>query len=339
MESLVHLFFASRATFFWSPWRMELFVRFRRRRSGSWTSGERARVEINRCGWAIRRRFSRIFLSRRASFGDSGRETFARPETWIERASGGREIPLEAVAIRLDGKPLLSIHRPQKAFNERTQILQTARDSKRIHERLLKEIQKKEILLHCIIHDLSQPLAAMRGCFDCLAVEEGSAKAKEFVDIGKQQSDRQESMIREILRAFAEDLKAEMEPSGASADAPDLLRSARECVAAFTPVFAAKGAAIQLSPQIHANGEWKVAGEASRLTRIFSNLAENALRYAPRNSRVTIGWSGTETFFIANIDDEGPGLPKAARQRIFSGCFRRARKAEARRASDCTFAG
>ena len=53
-------------------------------------------------------------------------------------------------------------------------MLQTARDSLLVHERLLKEIQKKEILLHCIIHDLSQPLTAMRGCFDVLAHETAS---------------------------------------------------------------------------------------------------------------------------------------------------------------------
>lgn len=265
--------------------------------------------------------FLENFLVEAREFWSSGTGDVCASETWIERASGGREIPLEAVAIRVDGKPLLSIHRPQRAFDGRTQILQTARDSKRIHERLLKEIQKKEILLHCIIHDLSQPLAAMRGCFDCLAVEEGSAKAKVFVDIGKQQSDRQESMIREIVRAFAEDLKAEVEPSGASADAPDLLRSARECVAAFTPVFAAKGAAIRLSPQVNASGEWKVAGEASRLARIFSNLVENALRYSPRNSHVAIGLERDGDFFIANIDDEGPGLPEGSTPANIFGLF------------------
>ncbi len=256
--------------------------------------------------------FLENFLIEAREFWDAGTEEVCASETWMESAGDFGEIPLEAVAIRLDGKPLLSIHRPQAAFDQRSQILQTARDSKRIHERLLKEIQKKEILLHCIIHDLSQPLAAMRGCFECLAAEETTAKAKEFVDIGKQQSERQETMIREILRAFAEDLKAEIDPGGAGRDVPDLLRCARECVAAFTPVFESKGAAIELSAAINPSGGWKVAGDASRLQRIFSNLVENALRYAPRNSQVTIGIEEDGNFLVTSIEDQGPGLPKGS---------------------------
>src|SRR5262249_24723566 len=108
--------------------------------------------------------FLENFLVEAEEFWSSGAGEVCASGTWLEVGRNKQEIPLEAVALRLNGEKLLSIRSPQKAFREQSQVFQTARESKLAHERLLKEIQKKEILLHCIIHDLSQPLAAMRGC-------------------------------------------------------------------------------------------------------------------------------------------------------------------------------
>src|SRR3984885_11538054 len=76
-----------------------------------------------------------------------------------------REIPLEASARSLDGKRILLIHNLSETFGQQQQWFQTARNSLLEHEKLLKEIKKKEILLHCIVHDLTQPLSAMNGVF------------------------------------------------------------------------------------------------------------------------------------------------------------------------------
>jgi CheY-like chemotaxis protein len=50
-------------------------------------------------------------------------------------------------------------------------------------------------------------------------------------------------------------------------------------------------------------------GEESRLQRIFANLLENALRYSPAGSCVTLGAELDDGFCKAYVDDEGPGLP------------------------------
>src|SRR5271168_853618 len=249
------------------------------------------------------------FLPTAQEFWKSSTEEVCASGTWVERMPSREEIPLEAVALRVDGKPLLSIYNPKNEFRETSRYLQTARDSKLAHERLLKEIQKKEILLHCIVHDLSQPLAAMRGCFECLDAESSTPKAREFLEIGKQQSVRQETLIREIVQAFAADLKATMGYVDSMAGPPDLLKCARETVTAFSPMFESKGAVIRIDPQIDPAGDWKVAGEESRLRRVLANLVENSLRYSPRDSTVTIGLDVDGCFLRARVEDEGPGLP------------------------------
>ena len=76
----------------------------------------------------------------------------------MEKTPGGREIPLQAKALLLGVRRVIAIFSPDLEFREQTKLLQTARNALLDHERLTREILKKEILLHCIVHDLSQPL-------------------------------------------------------------------------------------------------------------------------------------------------------------------------------------
>jgi signal transduction histidine kinase/CheY-like chemotaxis protein len=253
--------------------------------------------------------FLDAFLSEAKEHWKSNAETPLASGVWIEQGSGGRDIPLEAHAWRIEGKRILSIHSPREAFEERSRTLQTARDSLLVHEQLLKEIQKKEILLHCIIHDLSQPLTAMRGCFDVLAHEKASADSKRLIEVGKQQSERQDTMIREVLQAFAADIDPTM-GAGKGTRAANMLRCAEETVNAFASAFQSHGTKIRLDPKIDRNAHWSVAGDESRLMRVFANLVENALRHAPKGSLVTIGLKDDDGHVKAFVDDAGPGLPK-----------------------------
>ncbi|MGC2333145.1 MAG: response regulator [Candidatus Acidiferrales bacterium] len=254
--------------------------------------------------------FLDAFLSEAKEHWNSDAATPLASGVWIEQVAGGRQIPLEAHAWRIDGKRILSIRSPQETFEERSRVLQTARDSVLVHEQLLKEIQKKEILLHCIIHDLSQPLAAMRGCFDVLARETATPGSKRLIEVGTQQSERQDRMIREVLQAFAMDIDSAMGVGEGTGAATNILRCAEETVATFAPVFRSHGAKIRLDPRVDHNAHWSIAGDESRLTRIFANLVENALRHAPKGSLVTIGLKDHGFHVKAFVDDAGPGLPK-----------------------------
>ena len=128
---------------------------------------------------------------------------WAKSGTWIERGADGREIPLECSAFLYKGKRIFIILSPQGHFEETRHLLQTARDSRLQHDSFLRDLQKKEILLHCIIHDLSQPLTAMRGCFSSLSLVKLPRNLKKLVQIGERQSREQETMIREIVEAFS----------------------------------------------------------------------------------------------------------------------------------------
>jgi signal transduction histidine kinase/CheY-like chemotaxis protein len=242
-------------------------------------------------------------------------------ETWIEKAPSGREIPLQARALLLDEKRILALFSPDSQFREQVQVLQTARNASLDHERLAREIQKKEILLHCIVHDLSQPLSVMHVAMDSLAEEPISERSKQFLTLGKHASNQQETMIRQILQTFSADLRATLDAGTEGNSSADLLDCARKTMTLLGPTFDAKGVRLGISSNVDPESKWPVVAEESRLLRIYSNLLENALRYTPAGQRVTIGIEDEGDFLKAFVDDEGPGLPSDLRPEQIFGLF------------------
>ena len=238
--------------------------------------------------------------------GDSGGPAESGP--WIERGPGGEELALEAEALLLDGRRILLLANPQQRYDETVRRLQTARSDRLGHERLLREIQTKEVLLHCIVHDLSQPLTALRGCLSLLSLGLPPEKMREVVEIADRQTRRQEGMIRDVLKVFASEMAALQ--SGAASAGVDAAQCAREVVEEYSAAFASQGAALALDSRIAGNSEWRVVGEPQRLRRLFTNYLENALRYSPAASTVTVGIEEDGEFLRAFVDDQGPGLPE-----------------------------
>jgi signal transduction histidine kinase/CheY-like chemotaxis protein len=230
-------------------------------------------------------------------------------EAWVESSPAGKEIPLQALALQVDGKRYLALQSPESQFKEHSRLLQTARNANLEHEKLLREIQKKEILLHCIIHDLSQPLSVMSVALDCLSDEPVSERAHGFLELGKRAGDQQLSMIRDILQVFSADLKESLDARAVADYATDILQSAKFVVSTYTPVFAASGVLLRFTDPVDEIANWRIRGEAKRLQRVFSNLLENALRYTPASACVTIALEREGEFIRVLVDDEGPGLP------------------------------
>ena len=228
---------------------------------------------------------------------------------WIEAGESGESMPLEASAVLIDGRKVLIVRSLGKAYVDQQEMYQTARDSLLSHEILLREILKKEILLHCIVHDLSQPLSAMSGTFHLLGTEPLSPQMKKYVKSGEREAQRQEMMIRGILEAFSSDLAAQQAVSTAPQDAPDIVQSAKQTIEAFENAYRDRGIKLRLDPSVKTSANWRVTGESSRLERIFGNLLENALRYSPKGTTVTIGIEDHGGFVRASVNDEGPGLP------------------------------
>ena len=252
--------------------------------------------------------FLENFLEDAARAWNSGGAERAESGPWIERGADGRDVALEAEACLLDGRRILMVTNQQERFDETSRRLQTAREEKLAHERLRREIQTKEILLHCIVHDLSQPLTALRGCLSLLTMGLPPEKVREVAEIADRQTRKQEGMIRDVLKAFSSEMAALQ--SAGSGQTVDLAPAAREVVAEYAAAFSSQGASLALDSRLDAPGEWRATGEPERLRRMFTNFLENALRYSPAGTTTTVGVEQDGSYLRAFVDDQGPGLPE-----------------------------
>jgi two-component system sensor histidine kinase TctE len=60
-----------------------------------------------------------------------------------------------------------------------------------------------------------------------------------------------------------------------------------------------------------------VTGHAHLLPEMFANLVDNALRYTPRGGCVTVRVESTAGAVEVTVEDDGPGIPVADRERVF----------------------
>jgi signal transduction histidine kinase len=236
---------------------------------------------------------------------------------WIEIDPLGNEYALEASAMCLGRQQLLLIGLVQSVYDEKHAIIQRGRENNLAYYRFGKEIQKKEILLHCIVHDLAGPLTSIMLCLSLLKFENLSATGRKYVDLGIRQATKQDMLIQQILDIFAAELGALQGSTADPAQAPDAVVCAREVVDALTPAYEAKEMRLLLEARLDVRSDWQVVGEKSRLERVIFNLVDNALRHGPVGSVVTVAVKRDGDGILVSVDDEGAGVPPDMARTIF----------------------
>lgn len=245
----------------------------------------------------------------------SGSRERLRSGLWMEDINGLGECALDAVAISVEKRrSFLLIQHMDDAFEKQREVIQQAREARLDYLSLRKEIERKEVLLHCIVHDLKAPLAGMMGSLSVLGRGKLSAEQEtELAELGLTQARRQDDMIRNILEVFAAEVSSlenfDAEPENAPYLAPCVLR------AADSYRRSAEDAGLTL--ELDCPPGIQVVGDASRLERIVANLLENAVRYGPRGTTVRLAVEVAEDLVEVSVEDAGPGVPEAARGTLF----------------------
>lgn len=80
----------------------------------------------------------------------------------------------------------------------------------------------------------------------------------------------------------------------------------------------------ELVTDIHIDRSMNIRADAHYITQVFRNLLENACRYAPRGSVITITGepSPFESMAVFTVSDQGPGIPEEDCERIFERFYR-----------------
>lgn len=246
---------------------------------------------------------------------------------WVETDAAGRELHLEASALASGAAKYLLVETARIPYDETRAVMQMGRDMLLARERLEKEAQKKEILLHCIVHDLKGPLTGIVGAVGILSARGAAPAEREFLDIAMRQATRLDLLIQAILNAFSAEVDA-LESFVFDPDsAPDAFACATDAALALASAFSLSKVELELDPEIDEDADWRVVGDRVRLERVLSNLLGNALRYSPKGTTVTIRLGREDSRVTVAVDDLGPGVPEDAVPRLFQKFSQGASKA------------
>ncbi|MEM6784834.1 MAG: HAMP domain-containing sensor histidine kinase, partial [Bacteroidota bacterium] len=268
---------------------------------------------------AARSFFLENFLLDAEAHWVTGTAELLRSGPWTETAPDGRERPLEAIALTLDDRALLLIGPPALDFDGMQQVFQSARQEALDRQRIQREIERREVLLHCIVHDLGNPLGSVRGALQLLdddlkaGVTERD-ETQQLLTIALRQADRMREMIRSILDVF----RAEVDAFSPGADRAGLVCDA---AAVVRRVVEALGPRVRTQQQtltlVGAADACPAVAEENRLERVVFNLLDNALRYTPAEEAVTVTLHRDAEAVVLTVDDAGPGVPESVRPFLF----------------------
>ncbi|MBK9259093.1 MAG: HAMP domain-containing histidine kinase [Polyangiaceae bacterium] len=257
--------------------------------------------------------FLEVFLPEAEKVWQEGGSRRADSDLWCETTADGEELPLEATAICAGPQRLLVITRRDELFRERRLLLQRARELRFTYDALSREIEQKDILMHCIVHDLASPLQTILGVLSSLAEKQLPEEDGSMVSLALDAALRQRSMIREILSVFAAE-HGNLDATSEETAVTDLQATIVRVTNALEVM--ARGRKIRIERDTSA-APCRVIADEPRLVRVLSNLLDNAIRHSPAGGHVRITTHEENGTVDVSIRDDGKGVSPAVAPRLF----------------------
>jgi two-component system sensor histidine kinase KdpD len=183
--------------------------------------------------------------------------------------------------------------------------------------RLTAETERlRNALLTSISHDLRTPLASILGSATSLRTYRKSLDDKaqdELVRTIQEESERLNRFIANLLDMTRLESGA-VQSRNEVVDVGDVLGSALQRA---TKILAGHKVRLEVAadlPMAH--------GDPVLLEQVLFNLMDNAAKYTPPNSVITFSARRENGRINLQIEDEGPGLPQDARERVFDKFYR-----------------
>ena len=187
-------------------------------------------------------------------------------------------------------------------------------------DRLRQSLDTQRAFVADAAHELRSPLTALKLQLELLRRAGNDADRDAARDAIAAGIDRATRLVEQLLAL------ARSEPGGAPPirERVDLAEIARRAIAETVAFAASRGVEFELAAEAPAC----VCGDAVSLGLLVRNLADNAARYSPRGSRVEVSVQRRGDEVVLVVDDAGPGIPEAERQRVFDRFYRRAEGGE-----------
>lgn len=209
-----------------------------------------------------------------------------------------------------DGKILLSFEDPRIA----DLLIKTAEKLKLKTDYLNEEQDNTKSLVTDISHQLKTPISAMSACFDMYVEADSENEKAEFLSRSRLQMDKLKNLAASLVNI------SRLENKMITLNKEEVSLTELLVNAVNTVYHKASSKGTELITEdfddITLNMDKKWTAEA------IANVLDNAVKYSPCGSTVTIRIHRLFSFARVEIEDEGPGIPKNEITYIFKRFFR-----------------
>ena len=196
------------------------------------------------------------------------------------------------------------------------EVGQLAETFRRMTEALYQRIEAADAFAADVAHELKNPLAAMRVLIDTLATY---AKTPEQREVMIKEIQAELQRLNRLISDVSEASRLEADIQRQTNEPVDLSKVLSDVVDVLSDLHADKSRriALEVDEAARRNGDLLVSGHAVRLSRVITNLVDNALSFSPPAGvvRVTAGLVGSE--IEVRVEDMGPGMPEDKLEKIF----------------------
>jgi signal transduction histidine kinase len=188
----------------------------------------------------------------------------------------------------------------------------------------MKEYEKlKSDMISLMSHELRTPLTSINGFAELLTADQNiPAQAREFVSIIANESQRMSRMINTFLSVTQLQRKDKQEVLKIPLRLDEVVR---ETISSLQPV--AKKKRIRLIEQL-AHRIPPVAADKSLITQAVKNLLNNAIKYSPERTTVTVSTALEAESVRVCVEDRGFGIPAEAKERVWDKFYRVVREGQ-----------
>jgi len=186
-------------------------------------------------------------------------------------------------------------------------------EAERAHVAKLQEVDaQRQEFVATVSHELRSPLTSIIGSARTLRKRGSQMPAEqtaEFLTVIERQSDRLLQLIDDILfasRIEAGENRLRREPL-------EVARVVEEVVTSFK----ARDRLGRVRLVAPARQSLMATGDPNGIHQVLTNLLDNALKYAPGESPVTVTIADSDGEVAITVSDHGPGIPKADLPHIF----------------------
>ena len=183
-------------------------------------------------------------------------------------------------------------------------------------ELLHSEEEKRMLLVSEISHDLKTPLASVQGYSEMLLSKDVDIqKQREYLQSIHDNSVRSNNILRSLFM-YSKLGSAGFKPN---TERTDICEYTRQIIAEYIPVFEEKGFGYEFEVP---ENELAVSIDKELFRRVYDNLIENALKYNPEETKITISVEDKDSSVEIIVADNGTGIPAEYTDRIFLPFFR-----------------